>query len=165
MKWALGPFFVCGVGMSQQPVELQRLIEPAVETLGFELVGVEYKGGATNGLLRIYIDHKDGITVDDCQAVSHQVSGLLDVEDPIPGHYSLEVSSPGLDRPLFKAADYARFAGHQVKVRMHGMIDGRRNFTGQLLGLEDDNAIVEMDGEEFVLPLDQVDRARLVPEY
>jgi ribosome maturation factor RimP len=151
--------------MSQQPAQLRQLIEPAVVSLGYELVGVEYRGGATNGLLRVYIDHEDGITVDDCQAVSHQLSGVLDVEDPIQGHYALEVSSPGLDRPLFKAQDYARFAGQQVKVRMHGMIAGRRNFTGQLLGMEGDSAIVEVDGEEYLLPLDQVDQARLIPEY
>jgi ribosome maturation factor RimP len=151
--------------MSQQPAQLRQLIEPAVESLGYELVGLEYRGSATNGLLRVYIDHQDGITLDDCQAVSHQLSGVLDVEDPIQGHYALEVSSPGLDRPLFKAQDYARFAGQQVKVRMHGMIEGRRNFTGRLLGLEGDSAIVEVDGEEYLLPLDQVDQARLIPEY
>jgi ribosome maturation factor RimP len=151
--------------MSRQPAQLRQLIEATVEGLGYELVGVEYQGGASNGLLRIYIDHEDGITLDDCQAVSHQVSGLLDVEDPIAGRYALEVSSPGLDRPLFQARDYARFAGQQVKVRMHGLIQGRRNFTGQLLGLEGDNVIVEVDGEEYVLPLDQVDQARLIPEY
>lgn len=151
--------------MSQQPAQLRELIEPAVAGLGYELVGVEYRGGATNGLLRVYIDHEDGITLEDCQAVSHQLSGLLDVEDPIPGHYALEVSSPGLDRPLFKAQDYARFAGQRVKVRMHGPVQGRRNFTGRLLGLEGDNAIVEVDGEEYELPLDQVDQARLIPEY
>lgn len=151
--------------MSQQPAQLRELIEPAVAGLGYELVGVEYRGGSSNGLLRIYIDHEDGITLEDCQAVSHQVSGLLDVEDPIHGHYALEVSSPGLDRPLFRAQDYARFAGQRVKVRMHGLVQGRRNFTGLLLGLEGDNAIVEVDGEEFELPLDQVDQARLIPEY
>lgn len=151
--------------MSQQPAQLRELIEPAVAGLGYELVGVEYRGGSTNGLLRIYIDHVDGITLEDCQAVSHQVSGLLDVEDPIHGHYALEVSSPGLDRPLFRAQDYARFAGRRVKMRMHGLVQGRRNFTGLLLGLEGDNAIVEVDGEEFELPLDQVDQARLIPEY
>jgi ribosome maturation factor RimP len=151
--------------MSQQPAQLRELIEPAVAGLGYELVGVEYRGGGTNGLLRVYIDHEDGITLEDCQAVSHQISGLLDVEDPIPGHYALEVSSPGLDRPLFSARDYARFAGQRIKVRMHGLVQGRRNFTGLLLGLEGENAIVEVDGEEFELPLDQVDQARLIPEY
>lgn len=151
--------------MSQQPAHLRNLIEPAVAGLGYELVGVEYHGSATNGVLRVYIDHEDGITLEDCQAVSHQLSGLLDVEDPIQGHYSLEISSPGLDRPLFKAQDYARFAGQRVKVRMHGLVQGRRNFTGLLLGLEGENAIVEVDGEEYVLPLDQVDQARLIPEY
>ncbi len=143
---------------------MQQIIAPAVEALGYELVGVEYHGG-DNGLLRVYIDHENGISVDDCQAVSHQVSGVLDVEDPIRGHYSLEVSSPGLDRPLFKAQDYERFAGHEVKIKMATMIEGRRNFTGLLKGLEDETVIVEVDGEEKCLPLDQVDQARLVPEY
>ncbi len=142
---------------------MRQMIEPAVTALGFELVGVEYSG--SNGMLRVYIDHKDGITVDDCQAVSHQVSGVLDVEDPIPGQYSLEISSPGLDRPLFTANDYLRFAGSNVKIRLHGMLEGRRNFTGLLKGLENDQIILEVDGEEKWLPLDQVDRARLIPEY
>lgn len=165
VKWASGPFFVSGIRMmSQPPAQLQSMIAPAVEALGYELVGVEYRSG-DNGLLRVYIDHEDGIGVDDCQAVSHQVSGVLEVEDPIRGHYSLEVSSPGLDRPLFKAQDFARFAGHEVKVKMVTMIDGRRNFTGLLKGLDGETVIVEVDGEEKCLPLDQIDQARLIPEY
>ncbi len=144
---------------------MRRIIAPAVEGLGYELVGVEFSGGGKNSLLRIYIDQEDGITVDDCALVSHQVSGVLDVEDPIRGEYSLEISSPGADRPLFKAADYERFAGQQVRIRTAVAVLGRRNFTGSLKGLEGEQVIVEVDGEEYSLPFDQIDQARLVPEY
>jgi ribosome maturation factor RimP len=150
--------------MAQEPAELRRLIAPTVESMGFELVGVEFKGGQ-HALLRLYIDAEDGVSVDDCALVSHQVSGLLDVEDPIPGQYDLEVSSPGLDRPLFRAEDYARFAGQRVRVRTDVPVLGRRNFSGLLQGLEGDQVIVEVDGEAYALPLDQIEQARLVPEY
>lgn len=150
--------------MAQEPAELRRLIAPTVESMGFELVGVEFKGGH-HALLRLYIDAEDGVSVDDCALVSHQVSGLLDVEDPIPGQYDLEVSSPGLDRPLFRAEDYARFAGQRVRVRTDVPVLGRRNFSGLLQGLEGDQVIVEVDGESYALPLDQIEQARLVPEY
>ena len=113
--------------MPRESAELRKLLEPAVSALGFELVGVEFVSGR-RGLLRLYIDSEDGVTIDDCQAVSHQVSGLLDVEDPIQGQYSLEVSSPGLDRPLFRAADFERFAGHEVSLRLVAPVEGRRKF-------------------------------------
>ena len=92
--------------MRQDPFNLRDLLEPAVTALGCELVGIEYRPNGAQSLLRVYIDRPDGVTVDDCSAVSYQVSGLLDVEDPVPGHYTLEVSSPGLDRPLFQAHDF-----------------------------------------------------------
>ena len=113
----------------------------------------------------MYIDSEQGITVDDCQKVSYQVSGVLDVNDPIPGHYTLEVSSPGMDRLLFRPDDYRRFAGSLVKLRLAYPVEGRRKFTGRLQGLEDGNVLLELDGEQLSLPLDQVDQARLVPEY
>ena len=152
--------------MSQQPAQLQQLIEPAVESLGYELVGVEYRGGATNGLLRIYIDHEDGITVDDCQKVSHQLSGLLDVEDPIQGHYALEVSSPGLDRPLVRPEDFRKRVGATVKLKLRRPDEaGRRNFTGSLMEATDDGVVVEVDKERFSLPYTAIERARLVPKF
>ena len=150
--------------MARESAELRKLIEPAVTVLGYELVGVEFIHGKS-GLLRIYIDHDDGIGVDDCKAVSYQVSGLLDVEDPIRGHYTLEVSSPGLDRPLFRARDYERFAGHEVKLRLSVPVDGRRRFTGTLVGLRDEQVVVKMEDEELVVPLHEIDQARLVPDY
>jgi len=152
--------------MRKDPLQLSELLEPAVRSLGYELVGVEYRsGGEGGGLLRVYIDSEQGITVDDCQAVSYQVSGLLDVEDPIPGHYTLEVSSPGYDRLLFKPQDYERFSGSLVKVRLGFPLDGQRRFKGRLQGLEDGNVVIEQDGERVSLPLDQIEQARLVPEY
>ncbi len=146
--------------------KLIEMILGAVEPLGYELVGVEYlsqgKGGS---LLRIYIDHEHGIGVDDCAKVSHQVSGVLDVEDPIQENYSLEVSSPGLDRPIFFEKDYVRFAGHRVNVRLRTKLHDRRRYEGVLNGVRDGNVLVAVDGEETALPLDLIDKARLVPEF
>ncbi|HEB95215.1 MAG TPA: ribosome maturation factor RimP [Sedimenticola thiotaurini] len=144
---------------------LTRLIESAVVPMGYELVGVEYLDQGHGGVLRVYIDHADGISVDDCARVSHQVSGLLDVEDPIPGNYSLEVSSPGLDRPLFGKRDFDRFAGRRVSLRTREKIAERRRFKGLLRGTEGDDVLVEVDGETFRLPLDRIDKARLVPDF
>ena len=140
---------------------LLKLLEPAIEALGYELVELEFPPH----LLRIYIDREGGVTVDDCEVVSRQVSAVLDVEDPIPGAYTLEVSSPGLDRPLRKEADYARFAGQQVKLELTLPKDGRRRFTGTLKGCKAGEVTVEVDGVEHTLPLADIGKARLVPEF
>ncbi len=130
--------------------------------LGYELVGVELIGAKGNRTLRVYIDTPAGIRLEDCEAVSHQVSGLLDVEDPIPGAYSLEVSSPGLDRPIFKAADYERFSGERIKLRLLELYEGRRRLTGVLVGLDGDHVVVrDPDGTEWRIPLELIERARL----
>ncbi len=142
---------------------LEALLEPAVSRLGYELVGVEYHGGR-RALLRVYIDREGGVSVEDCQRVSRQVSGLLDVEDPIPGPYTLEVSSPGLDRPLFREADFRRFAGRVVRIRTDVPLEGRRNFRGVLRGLRGGEVLVEVDGIELALPVERIEQARLVPE-
>ena len=142
---------------------LEALLEPAVSRLGYELVGVEYHGGC-RALLRLYIDREGGVSVEDCQRVSRQVSGLLDVEDPIPGPYTLEVSSPGLDRPLFRAEDFQRFAGREVRIRTDVPLEGRRNFRGVLRGLRGGEVLVEVDGAELALPVERIEQARLVPE-
>lgn len=144
---------------------LNELIEPVVTGMGYELVGVEYLPNKRGSLLRVYIDNEVGINLGDCEAVSHQLSGVLDVEDPIPGQYRLEISSPGLDRPLFKAADYERFAGETVKVRLAGPWEGRRKFRGELLGFRDGNVVILENGVEVAIPLAQVDKANLVPEF
>ncbi len=152
--------------MKQDPLQIGAMLEPGIRSMGYELVGVEYQGGGKGGaLLRVYIDNESGISADDCQKVSYQVSGVLDVHDPIPGHYTLEISSPGLDRPLFKAADFERFAGQLVKLRTRVPVDGQRNFKGRLGGLRGGQVVIEQDGNEAVLPLEQVEQARLVPEF
>ena len=148
----------------QAPDNVQKPVEAAVRGLGYELVGVEYLPQGRRSLLRVYIDSPDGITVDDCERVSHQVSGVLDVDDPIRGQYVLEVSSPGLDRPLFTAEHFRRFAGSRVRLRISPPLEGRRNFSGVLRGLNDDLVVVIQEDGEVKIPLHQIEQARLVPE-
>ena len=149
--------------MSVKLQQLQEMIEPAVTGLGLELWGLEYQTGKTS-LLRIFIDGPEGVSVDDCARVSHQVSGILDVEDPITENYTLEVSSPGMDRPLFKIEHFAEFRGHMVQLRLRVPYEGRRNFKGQLNGVEGDEVLLIVDGEEYVLPYELIDRANIVPQ-
>ena len=143
---------------------LQTLIEPSLTALGYELVGVEYVPGRKAGLLRVYIDSPDGITLEDCERASHQISGVLDVEDPIHREYTLEVSSPGLDRPLFTAAHFERFAGQQVRVKLAVPVDGRRNVSGALQGVVDGKVVIREEGVEIRLPLEAIGKAQLIPE-
>ncbi len=143
--------------------ELAKLLEPTIEGLGYELVDLEARLGSGSGLVRIYIDQPEGIDLEDCEKVSLAVSALLDVEDPLPGNYNLEVSSPGLDRKLTKVEHFQRFAGETVKVQMRFPIEGRRRFRGTLVTSDDENIVVEVDGESHSLPLKTIDTARLVP--
>lgn len=159
-------FCFWNIALRQDPLHISELLEPGIRSLGYELVGVEYQtGGKGGGLLRVYIDKDEGISAEDCQKVSYLVSGVLDVEDPIAGHYTLEVSSPGLDRLLFKPEDFERFAGQLVKLRVIYPIEGQRKFKGRLLGLRDTNVVIKQDDQEISLPFDQVEQARLVPEF
>lgn len=151
--------------MRHIPGNIQAIIEPVVESLGYELVGAEYQVQGHQGLLRVYIDAEDGVNVDDCARVSHQLSGVLDVEDVIKGKYRLEVSSPGLDRPLFTLAHFERFAGHQAKLRLVAPIGGQRKFKGVLQGVEDGQVIVNIGENELVLALNAIDKANLIPEF
>ena len=143
---------------------LNELIGPVVEGLGYEFVGVEYQARRRQSLLRVYIDSDEGITLDDCARASDQLSALLDVEDPIRGPYSLEVSSPGVDRPLFLERHFERFRGARVRVKMDLPVGGRRNFKGTLDGCRDGAVIVLQDGEEHALPLADIGSARLIPD-
>jgi ribosome maturation factor RimP len=145
----------------------QRLLDvltPAVEATGYELADLEFSHGGGRGLLRLYIDREDGITLEDCAAVSRQISSLLDVEDPIPGDYNLEVSSPGLDRKLVKPEHFDRFAGCEVKATFRRIIEGRRRIQGRLVGREDDKVLVQAPGQTYVIRLDDIEVVRLVPE-
>lgn len=151
--------------MRQASEKIRQLIEPAVAVLDYELVGIELLSQGRHSVLRIYIDSDKGITVDDCAAVSHQVSGVLDVEDPISGNYSLEVSSPGLDRPLFSLEQFARFSGQEVTIKLATPVDGRRKFTGRIEGLDENKIVLAVEGGEYLrLTLDEIDSARLVPQ-
>ncbi|AHE99007.1 ribosome maturation factor RimP [Thioalkalivibrio paradoxus] len=143
--------------------ELWDTLAPSVQALGFELWGVEYQSGSTPVLLRLYIDHPDGITVDDCGTVSEQVAAVLDVEEPIRGDYTLEVSSPGIERPLFTPGQYRQYLGSDVKVRLAWPEHGRRNYRGRLLSASDSGIEVEVDGVAYALPLGAIARARLLP--
>ncbi len=144
---------------------VQALLEPLVESLGYELVCLELHGAGNNSLLRLYIDSPDGIGLEDCERVSREVSAAMDVADPISSSYRLEVSSPGLDRPLAKPEHFRRYAGCQAKVQMRVPVNGRRRFAGKLAGLEQDEILIEVDGSSYRLPLGQVEKARLVPDY
>lgn len=153
--------------MHQNSDTLWQMVEPVVTGLGYELVEIEYLSQDRMNILRVYIDHENGITVDDCGKVSLQLSALFDVEEPVRGRYNLEVSSPGLDRPLRKASDFERFAGNRIKVKMAMPVglENRRNFTGTLIGVEADKAKVEVDGEEYELSIAAIEKARIVPQY
>lgn len=144
---------------------LISMLQPLVEDLGYEFVGLEYSGTSNSSTLVIYIDKEEGIAVEDCVTVSREVAALLDVEDPISGHYNLEVSSPGLDRPLFTIEQFAQFSGEEVKLTAFAPVDGRRKFKGKILGAADGTVRLEQDGIEVSLEFSNIAKARLVPDY
>ena len=143
-----------------------KLFEPVVESMGYELVGVEFQGAGAHGTLRIYIDRDSGVSLDDCAAISHQISGILDVEEPIKEAYDLEISSPGIDRPLFKLADFERFAGKTARIKLAVGLLGRKNFKGELQGVADSKLVtIEVDGEVYDLPYADIAKANLVGDF
>jgi ribosome maturation factor RimP len=143
--------------------QIADMLQSTVEALGFDLWGVEHMAQGKHSLLRIYIDSPAGISIDDCAAVSEQVSGVLDVEDPITGEYTLEVSSPGLDRLLFKLEQYDGYIGEIVELRLRSAFEGRRKFKGTLKGIEGEDVVVQIDDHEFLLPFGAIEKARVQP--
>ena len=153
---------------------LMRLLEPPIEALNYELVDIEFAREGRGGVLRIFIDTQagtvppvdgvPGITVDDCARVSHAVSQVLEIEDPIKGHYTLEVSSPGFDRILRKREHFERFMGERIAVELKLPINGRRRFVGVLNSMAGDSIVVNVDGQLHSLPLERIQKARLRPE-
>ena len=141
------------------------MLQTLGEELGYEFVGLDHQSNPKNPVLVIYIDQPGGIAVEDCERVSREVAALLDVEDPIPGHYNLEVSSPGLDRPLFTLEQFERCRGEQVRLSLYAPQDGRRKFKGQILGAENGKIRLDQDGAEVELELGNIAKARLVPDY
>ncbi len=145
--------------------KLARLVASAVEALGLELVGVDYFAQGAHSVLRVYIDSEQGITLDDCSKVSHQLSGVLEVEEPIRGKYNLEVSSPGLDRPLFTLAHFERFVGQGVKLRLRRPLNGQRKFKGVITEVEDGHIQIALDDSQALeLEIDEIEKANLIPE-
>ena len=151
--------------MSTKDAALNALIDPVVSALGFELWGIDYLSQGKQSRLVIYIDHPDGITVDNCANVSRQVGAVLDVEDPITGQFQLEVSSPGMDRPLFTLDQYERYIGHVVALRLRQAFDGQRKFQGLVTGTEDGDVVIRVDEEEYCFPSVSIDQARMVPQF
>jgi ribosome maturation factor RimP len=150
------------MGQAVDKERLLEILEPTVAAMGFELAEIDAHLGR-RGLLRLYIDREGGVTLDDCQRVSEQVGAFLDVEDPLPGSYVLEVSSPGFDRRLRTLAHFERFGGENARIELKDARDGRRNFTGRLAGVEGSAVLLEVDGELQRLPFGDIAVARLAP--
>lgn len=150
---------------SKRTEMLKQMIEPAVEAVGMQLWGVEFVSQGRHSVLRVYIDSDSGVTIDNCEAASHQVSGVLDVEDPINGEYNLEVSSPGMDRPLFSYGQFEQYVGELIKVRLQMAVDGMRNFTGRLLQAQDESLTFEVESQQLTVSINQIDKANLVPNF
>ncbi len=157
--------------MTDKADEIAALLAPTVAAMGLELLGIEYLPAPGGAVVRLYIDvpqaeaGERSVAIEDCEAVSREVSAQLDVEDPISGNYTLEVSSPGLDRPLFCAAQFARFVGESAKVALKLPQDGRRRLQGRIVRVEGDAVAFEVDGNELVVDANNVDKARLVPDW
>jgi ribosome maturation factor RimP len=143
--------------------QLTQLLEPTVKALGYELWGIEYAAQGRHSLVRIFIDGPNGINVDDCASVSSQVSSVMDVEEPISGEYTLEVSSPGMDRLLFKLEQYSGYVGETVELRLRTAFEGRRKFKGKLKGIEGDDVVIQVDNHEYLLPHSAIEKARIQP--
>ena len=187
-EWALCPFFVSGFleqgdrgralfdlrdrGRSHErryPMtheELSGLLAPAIADLGLELVGIEFSPNTHGSLLRVYIDESErGVNIDDCERASREISALLDVNDLVAGRYTLEVSSPGLERPLFTLEHFARFIGHIARINVNLPLDARRRFQGPIKAVEGDRVVIEQDGALVAIAHANIGRARLVPDY
>ena len=152
--------------MSGKLKQLEDILRPVVEGLGYEFWGIEYRSKGYQSMLRVFIDDVEkGIGIDDCEKVSRQISGVMDVEDPIQTEYTLEVSSPGMDRPLFRPEQYQAFVGHQVQIRLRMAFEGRRKFQGLIKGVEGDDVVVVVDDHEYLLPFDSIEKAQIIPVF
>ena len=145
--------------------QLTELIQPVVEGLGCEFWGIERLTTLGSSTLKIYIDMEEGVDIEDCARVSRQVSGLLDVEEPLVGKYSLEVSSPGMDRRLFRLDQFEKFAGSNVKIRLTHPYDGQRSFSGQLKGIEGDEVVLDLNDRRILFPFEIIEKANIVPDF
>ncbi len=144
---------------------LIQMLESPVESLGFELWGIEFVRAGKHSTLRVFIDHENGITVENCAEVSHQVSSILDVEDPITTEYNLEVSSPGMDRLLFKPSQYEKYLGEQVSLTLRMAVNNRRKYKGVITRIEDEMLVLVVDGNEETVAFANIQQANLVPNF
>lgn len=151
--------------MASKQELLQEMIAPIIASLGCELWGLEYLTQGRYTTLRIFIDAPNGVSLDDCEKVSRQISAVMDVEDPIQGEYTLEVSSPGMDRPLYTFAHYARYVGEIVNLRLRMARDGRRRFKGEILKAENNEILVAVEGKEYRFSVDAIDKANIEPRF
>jgi len=142
--------------------QLVKLLEPTVLALGLQLWGVEHLSHGKQNLLRIYIEREEGVSIQDCERVSRQVSSILDVEDPIPGEYTLEVSSPGADRRLFSLDQFEIYKGSEVNIKLHKLVGGRRRIKGPIVKVVDECVIVGEGEQEFSCPFDAIEKANIV---
>ena len=148
--------------MNSSEVLITELIGTTVQALGLELWGVELLQQGRYSLLRVYIEREEGVTIEECEKVSRQVSALLDVEDPIAGEYTLEVSSPGVDRPLFSVEQYAKYVGSEVNLKLRRAVDGRRKFKGQIIKVSGDIVGLLVEGTEYDLEHSDIEKASIV---
>ncbi len=153
--------------MSKPRIEdiVTGMAQPVADSLGLELVDVEYVKEGASWFLRIFIDKPEGITHDDCQAVSERVGEILDNKDPIPQSYILEVSSPGIERPLKKPGDFVKFRGRKVRASTFSPVEGKKEFVGQLEGLADRTVLINVDDKQVAIPLELVARVRLEADF
>ncbi|WP_369858072.1 ribosome maturation factor RimP [Candidatus Thalassolituus haligoni] len=151
--------------MLARDARLLEMLAPVVESMGFVFWGLELVAQGRHALLRVYIDHADGITVDNCADVSRQIGSVLDVEDPISQDYTLEVSSPGMDRPLFTMDQYTQSVGEMIELRLRMPFDGRRKFKGRLQGIEEQDLVLLVDDHEYLLPVELIEKAHIVPNF
>jgi ribosome maturation factor RimP len=183
--------YIDGIHLSAKKKLLEDLIRPIVEGLGYEFWGMEHLAQGKHSLLRIYIESRlqsqeninadveisengevedasvkeSGIALDDCERVSRQVGAILDVEDPISGDYTLEVSSPGMDRLLYNLSQYERFKGHHVAIKLRMAYEGRRKYTGIISGIEGRDVVIQVDQEEFLFPIEAIEKANIIPQF
>ena len=155
----------CSDGVRIERKQTDKIAAALVEELGYEFVGLEHSSNPKNAVLRIYIDRAQGIDLDDCSLVSREVAALLDVEDPISGRYNLEISSPGLDRPLFTPAQFEQFKGEQVKVTLYAPEAGRRRFSGRIAAVQGESILLEDGDAEYTVDFGNIAKAKLVPDY
>ncbi len=151
--------------MSVSRETLASLIEPLALAMGLELWGVEYFARSRTSVLRVYIDREDGIGIEDCEQFSRQLGSVLDVEDPIHGEYTLEVSSPGLDRPLYSLAQYGKYVGEIIDLKLRFPYEERRKFKGQLKAVEAGDIVIVVDDHEYLFPFESIEKARVIPRF